>query len=180
MSPESLSHDFLLKQASISAVDSTSRVLTHLTAAILDAHEQYRQSLNKMCALMKIYETELGLCSGEDPMWLELIAIREETNRCKAALLALESRMQSICNLLEAVAQAAFVNGAEYAGICANERLLSAERQLKQATEHTSALESLVVELHKEAILSSANEETKEEKEKEGPKQHRVQKDAPK
>lgn len=45
------------------------------------------QSLNKMCALMKIYETELGLCSGEDPMWLELIAIREETNRCKAALL---------------------------------------------------------------------------------------------
>ncbi|KAH9385078.1 hypothetical protein HPB48_027113 [Haemaphysalis longicornis] len=41
INPEMLTHEFLIKQASIVAVEATCRVLIQLTAAILDAHEEY-------------------------------------------------------------------------------------------------------------------------------------------
>ncbi|KAK8759824.1 hypothetical protein V5799_028908 [Amblyomma americanum] len=111
--PESLSHEFLIKQASVIAVEAASRVLIQLTVAILDAHEEYCKSLHKLSSLINRFETEVGLCSGDDAFWMEMIAIRDETNRLKADVLSLESRMQSITSLVDAVAQAAFVNGAE-------------------------------------------------------------------
>lgn len=154
--PESLSHEFLIKQASIIAVEAASRVLIQMTVAILDAHEEYCKSLNKLSSLISRFETEVGLCSGDDAFWMEMIAIREETNRLKADVLSLESRMQSIASLVDAVAQTAFVNGAEYAGICANERLLSAERQIKSAAQKTTSLEDAVNRAHRDAVLSSA------------------------
>ncbi|XP_077521553.1 diablo IAP-binding mitochondrial protein-like [Amblyomma americanum] len=155
--PESLSHEFLIKQASVIAVEAASRVLIQLTVAILDAHEEYCKSLHKLSSLINRFETEVGLCSGDDAFWMEMIAIRDETNRLKADVLSLESRMQSITSLVDAVAQAAFVNGAEYAGISANERLLSAERQLKSAAQKTATLEDAVNRAHRDAVLSSAD-----------------------
>lgn len=155
--PEMLTHEFLIKQASIVAVEAASRVLIQLTAAILDAHEAYWKSLNKLSSLMKRFETEVGLCSGDDSIWLEMIAIREETNRLKADVLSLESRMQSVSGLMEAMAQTAFANGAEYAGICANERLLSAERQIKSAAQKTATLEDVLNKAHRDAVISGAD-----------------------
>lgn len=155
--PETLSHEFLIKQASIVAVEAASRVLIQLTAAILDAHEAYWESLNKLSSLLKRFETEVGLCSGDDAMWLEMIAIREETNRLKADVLSLESRMQSVSGLMDAMAQTAFANGAEYAGICANERLLSAERQIRSAARKTAILEDVLNRAHRDAVISGAD-----------------------
>lgn len=161
--PETLSHEFLIKQASVVAVEAASRVLIQLTAAILDAHEAYWKSLNKLSSLLKRFETEVGLCSGDDSIWLEMIAIREETNRLKADVLSLESRMQSVSGLMEAMAQTAFANGAEYAGICANERLLSAERQIRLAAQKTAVLEDILNSAHRDAVISGADKTDKAE-----------------
>ncbi|XP_065304345.1 diablo IAP-binding mitochondrial protein-like [Dermacentor albipictus] len=162
--PEMLSHEFLIKQASIVAVEAASRVLIQLTAAILDAHEAYWKSLNKLSSLLKRFETEVGLCSGDDSIWLEMIAIREETNRLKADVLSLESRMQSVTGLMEAIAQTAFANGAEYAGICANERLLSSERQIRSAAQKTATLEDVLNKAHRDAVISGADKADAPEK----------------
>lgn len=155
LDPATLSHEFLIKQASIAAVEATSRILMQLTAAVLDAHEAYCKSLNRMCSLMKTFETELGRCAGSDELWLELIAMREEANRLKANLVNLESRMQSVSNLVEAMAQTAFVNGAEYAGISANERLLSAQREIRSAAKRTASLEAVLNEAQKASIIAA-------------------------
>lgn len=163
--PEMLSHEFLIKQASIVAVEAASRVLIQLTAAILDAHEAYWKSLNKLSSLFTRFETEVGLCSGDDSIWLEMIAIREETNRLKADVLSLESRMQSVAALMEAVAQTAFANGSEYAGISANERLLSSERQIRSAAQKTATLEEVLNKAHRDAVLSGADKADMPEKE---------------
>ncbi|CAN7940980.1 unnamed protein product [Ixodes hexagonus] len=112
-----------------------------------------------MCSFMKTFETELGHCSGTDDMWLELIAIREEANRLKSNLIALESRMGTVCNLFEAMAQTAFVNGAEYAGISANERLLSAQRELNTAAKRTADLEMVFNEAQKASIISAVDKD---------------------
>lgn len=130
-----------------------------LTAAVLDAHEAYCKSLNRMCSFMKTFETELGRCAGSDEMWLELIAMREEANRLKADLINLESRMQSVSNLVEAMAQTAFVNGAEYAGISVNERLLSAQREMRSAAKRTASLEAVLNEAQKTSIISALDNE---------------------
>ncbi|KAH7940550.1 hypothetical protein HPB49_001769 [Dermacentor silvarum] len=163
--PEMLSHEFLIKQASIVAVEAASRVLIQLTAAILDAHEAYWKSLNKLSSLFMRFETEVGLCSGDDSIWLEMIAIREETNRLKADVLSLESRMQSVAALMEAVAQTAFANGSEYAGISANERLLSSERQIRSAAQKTATLEEVLNKAHRDAVLSGADKADMPDKE---------------
>nr|XP_037274590.1 uncharacterized protein LOC119167243 isoform X2 [Rhipicephalus microplus] len=120
-------------------------------------------SLNKLSSLLKRFETEVGLCSGDDSIWLEMIAIREETNRLKADVLSLESRMQSVSGLMEAMAQTAFANGAEYAGICANERLLSAERQIRLAAQKTAVLEDILNRAHRDAVISGADKTDKAE-----------------
>ncbi|XP_037274590.2 uncharacterized protein LOC119167243 isoform X2 [Rhipicephalus microplus] len=120
-------------------------------------------SLNKLSSLLKRFETEMGLCSGDDSIWLEMIAIREETNRLKADVLSLESRMQSVSGLMEAMAQTAFANGAEYAGICANERLLSAERQIRLAAQKTAMLEDILNRAHRDAVISGADKTDKAE-----------------
>lgn len=164
INPEMLSHEFLIKQASIVAVEATCRVLIQLTAAILDAHEEYCKSLNKLSGLLKRFETEVGLCSGDDAMWMELIAAREEANSHKARLLSLESRMYSVTGLLEAMAQTAFANGAEYAGISVNERLLSAEREIKTAAQKTASLEDVLNRAHRDAVLSSVDKIDAEDK----------------
>lgn len=165
INPELLSHEFLIKQASIVAVEATCRVLIQLTAAILDAHEEYCKSLNKLSGLLKRFETEVGLCSGDDAMWMELIAAREEANSHKARVLSLESRMNSVTGLLEAMAQTAFANGAEYAGVCVNERLLSAEREIKTAAQKTASLEDVLNRAHRDAVLSSVEKTDVQEKE---------------
>lgn len=164
INPEMLSHEFLIKQASIVAVEATCRVLIQLTAAILDAHEEYCKSLNRLSGLLKRFETEVGLCSGDDAMWMELIAAREEANSHKAHLLSLESRMHSVTGLLEAMAQTAFANGAEYAGVCVNERLLSAEREIKTAAQKTASLEDVLNRAHRDAVLSSVDKVDAEDK----------------
>ncbi|XP_077536479.1 diablo IAP-binding mitochondrial protein-like isoform X2 [Haemaphysalis longicornis] len=157
INPEMLTHEFLIKQASIVAVEATCRVLIQLTAAILDAHEEYCKSLNKLSGLLKRFETEVGLCSGDDAMWMELIAARGEANDNKARVLSLESRLQSVTGLLEAMAETAFANGAEYAGVCVNERLLSAEREIKTAAQKTASLEDDLNRAHRDAVLSSVD-----------------------
>lgn len=90
-------------------------------------------------------------------MWMELIAAREEANGNKARVLSLQSRLQSVTGLLEAMAQTAFANGAEYAGICVNERLLSAEREIKTAAQKTASLEDVLNRAHRDAVLSSVD-----------------------
>ncbi|XP_077537475.1 uncharacterized protein LOC144149697 isoform X1 [Haemaphysalis longicornis] len=120
----------------------------------LDAYEEYCKSLNKLSGLLKRFETEVGLYSGDYAMWKELIAAREEVKGKKARVLSLESRLHSVTGLLEAMAQTTFANGAEYAGVCMNERLLSAEREIKTAAKKTASLEDVLNRAHRDAVLS--------------------------
>ncbi|KAL1418950.1 hypothetical protein MTO96_005491 [Rhipicephalus appendiculatus] len=161
--PETLSHEFLIKQASVVAVEAASRVLIQLTAAILDAHEAYWKSLNKLSSLLKRFETEVGLCSGDDSIWLEMITIREETNRLKADVLSLESRMQSVSGLMEAMAQTAFANGANTPASAPTNASSLPERQIRSAAQKTAILEDVLNRAHRDAIISGADKADKAE-----------------
>lgn len=158
-----LTHDFLLKQASAVAADAVARILTELTTAIEDVHEEYCESMIRLLSLMQNNSKQLSNCSGQDELWLELIAVRSQTRDLKAKAAALESRLRSVSDLVEALAQVAFVNGAEYAGIAVNERMMSAERHVRESARRVAELERELGETEKSIILAGDDAQDKGE-----------------
>ncbi|XP_064484380.1 uncharacterized protein LOC135397016 [Ornithodoros turicata] len=159
---KALTHRFLLKQASALAIDAIARILTELTTAITDVHDEYIESMTQLLVLMNNYSEYLSNCSGEDELWLEVIAVRSRVAELKAKSIALQSRLRSMSDLVEAAAQVAFVNGADYAGISANERLMSAEQHIRASARRVAALEKELLEAEKNIILSSDAKEAQE------------------
>ncbi|KAH9385077.1 hypothetical protein HPB48_027112 [Haemaphysalis longicornis] len=82
-------------------------------------------------------------------MWKELIAARGEAKGNKARVLRHRP--------LGSHGETTFANGAEYAGVCVNERLLSAEREIKTAAQKTASLEDDLNRAHRDAVLSSVD-----------------------
>ncbi|XP_076315427.1 diablo IAP-binding mitochondrial protein-like isoform X2 [Tachypleus tridentatus] len=95
-----LSHEFLIKQACVCMVESATRVVTHVTQAILDGQEEYIQALEKLLSLM---EYNIGVPVNpikEDDIWQDIIAARSEVQEKNKKLVDLQSKMMSVENLI--------------------------------------------------------------------------------
>ncbi|XP_022249182.1 uncharacterized protein LOC106465210 isoform X2 [Limulus polyphemus] len=152
-----LSHEFLIKQACVCMVESATCVVTHVTQAILDGQEEYIQALEKLLTLM---EYNIGAPVNpviEDDIWQDIIAARSEVHEKNKKLIDLQSKMMSVENLINSAAETAFNAGAEYAGIVANEHLLSAKQQIKLSESKLRDLEAEVLRLKKQAVSETSS-----------------------
>ncbi|KAK3580905.1 hypothetical protein CHS0354_008195 [Potamilus streckersoni] len=160
--PSKLSTEYLIKSASVATVDSASALLTQTTVALVQAEKEYVQALFALTVLIEYKLKILGDETEENRIWNLIIEARALVKQAKLKKDNLELLMSIVKNLMTSAAEAAYLSGAEYAGISAGERLHSAERHVSAMSESEAAEAKL-----QEVQIRSIGVETKHAEDKE-------------
>ncbi|KAL3841326.1 hypothetical protein ACJMK2_019488 [Sinanodonta woodiana] len=160
--PSKLSTEYLIKSASMATVDSASALLTQTTVAFVQAEKEYAQALFALAVLIEYRLKILGDETEESRIWSLIIEARALVSQAKLKKDNLELLMSIVKNLMTSAAEAAYLSGAEYAGISAGERLHSAERHVAAMSESEAARAKL-----QEIEVRSIDVETKHAENKE-------------
>ncbi|XP_071100240.1 diablo IAP-binding mitochondrial protein-like [Haliotis cracherodii] len=152
--PTTLTHSYLIKNASTVAMDASSTVLSQVVASIIHTEKEYTQTMEELSELLEFQLQVLGHGSPqEQQVWDDIIATRDRLTTIKQTQQDLETLYTSVEKLMDASGEVAFFAGAQYATTCTGERLYSAKSHIaevkaasKQAEDSLNLLEVKVIE----------------------------------
>ncbi|PNF41925.1 hypothetical protein B7P43_G14828 [Cryptotermes secundus] len=140
-SPQKLTSEYLISQASTSTVSATQQLLTLTLAAISDTAKMYRKCMEQlMCTMDECLLTQ-GPEAASLELWDEVVAMRVKVEDCKQRLQELTSFMEYVDKLATAAAETAFLGGAEHMSTVMCESLNSAHAKLAAEYDKTRAKE---------------------------------------
>lgn len=124
-----LSHKTLVRQSCQLGVDSVTRILCETVAAYQDAHDKYRNLLDRLIDSLEFSRTAEGV--QQELLDCKLIMMRAEMEEMKGRIMELECFLGSIQRLSDSMAETAFLGNAEYHSVAMSERLDSALREVR-------------------------------------------------
>lgn len=141
-SPQKLTSEYLISQASTSTVSTTQQLLTLTLAAISDTAKMYRESMEQLMCTMDECLLIQGPEAASAELWDQVVAMRVKVEDCKQRLQELTSFMEYVDKLATSAAETAFLGGAEHMSTVMCESLNSAHAKLAAEYDKTRAKET--------------------------------------
>ena len=152
---EHLNHMYLIKNASLSCIDSASSLLTQTTQNLIDLELQYTEALERLIALFDMSLKYKNNEFQQRQIWEAMVEVRHEVSRLKRERQEMEAMMRSAETMLNSAADAAMLAGAHYASTAAVERVFSAKTNLRIPQEKRLATETLLARTEAKLIAES-------------------------
>jgi hypothetical protein len=130
--PPPLTHQFVLKQASVLSVEAVSRVLTHTVIALQEQNTCYCEMLRELIGIFELGGDGLPLVMTSQQIYEKMVSLKSQINSEKKAVQELHLLFIYVQKLMDAAAETSFLVGADYASVQASERLRSAEREVQK------------------------------------------------
>ncbi|XP_067654999.1 diablo IAP-binding mitochondrial protein-like [Haliotis asinina] len=163
--PTTLTHSYLIKNASAVAMDASSTVLTQVVASIIQTEKEYKETMDELSELLEFQLQVMGHGSPqEQQVWDEIIATRDRLAAIKQTQQDLQSLYASVEKLMDASGEVAFFAGAQYATTCTGERLYSAKTHINEAKAASKHAEELLNRLEVKVIEETSKQEEKMKK----------------
>ncbi|KAL5007273.1 hypothetical protein ScPMuIL_016079 [Solemya velum] len=147
-----LTHDFLIRNASAVVVDYVGCVLTQTTMALADSLTAYAKAIWVLITLMEYRLSVLGNPQDEDKMAELILEARDKVTKAKEHKQDLDMLMSSVQRLVTTAAEVSYIAGAEYATTCASERLQSAASYVFTSRATAEEAEAKLVEMQLQVI----------------------------
>ncbi|XP_014287155.1 diablo IAP-binding mitochondrial protein isoform X2 [Halyomorpha halys] len=152
ISPQALTHEFLLKQSSGIAASAVAQLLHYTVAAYVDIANNYMKMLNKQISLTEEFLSRIGDTSAEEKLSDSIIGCRIETKELKEKFSNLESLMVYIEELVNSTTQASFLAGADYYSLSLCEQLNAAKREIQTTKKSVETTEQDYLSVELQAI----------------------------
>lgn len=140
-SPQKLTSEYLISQASVSTISATQQLLTLTLAAIFDTANVYRECMEKLMRLMDESLQVNGVDDAYAELWDQVVAMRIKVGDCKQRLQELSSFMEYVDKLATSAAETAYIGGAEHMSTIMCETLNSVHTKLEAEYDKTKAKE---------------------------------------
>ncbi|XP_064601064.1 uncharacterized protein LOC135467230 [Liolophura sinensis] len=166
-----LTHSYLIRNACALSIDSASALFHQTLIALLDAEKDYAEAVYVLISLLDFHLSALNFDEKEqNKIWDLIVNQKQLVNEKKANKQELELLFLSVENVLNSLAQAAFLAGAEVSAIRTGEELFSCQSHLRQARELSSQAEQKLTEMDVKVIhVTSEHEEKKKKDQSETP-----------
>ncbi|XP_034836060.1 uncharacterized protein [Maniola hyperantus] len=158
--PDSLEHDFLIRQATTVSVNAATQLLTVTLVAVQDTSERLREALAKEICLVK-QALEWGDNGTPPHHWDQLVAVRGSLCDLNHNLRTLFSYMDYAEKLATTAAEISYLSGNIAASDAICERIDHACRACNAQKQLTHELQQESLELQQQAILNAPHLEEK-------------------
>jgi len=153
--PKSLTHEFLIKQASSVSTNAASQLLMTTANAIVSVGENYRVALLAYIAILEEIQT-VGSGAGNAQELSDLaIERRADVNDYKLQLTELEGMFEYVEKLVNSTAEVAFLAGSEFLSSSLTEKLHSTKSELSVKRKEIEVLEGEIVNKMAYVIVES-------------------------
>lgn len=164
ISPESLTHEFLLKQSSGAAASAVAQFLHYAVTAYIDIANSYMKILNKQIDLIEEFLSRLGDPTAEEQLTDSIIEGRNLMKEEKEKFANLQSLFIYIEDLVGSTTQASFLAGADYFALSLSEQLSAAKREIQLTKKSVETLEQTYLSTELQAIEKERKKEDKDGK----------------
>ncbi|XP_023951372.1 uncharacterized protein LOC112055474 [Bicyclus anynana] len=158
--PDTLEHEFLIRQATTVSVNAATQLLTVTLVAVQDTSERLRDALTKEICLVK-QALEWGDEGTPPHHWDQLVAIRGSLCDLKHNLRTLFSYMDYAEKLATTAAEISYLSGNIAASDAICERIDHACRACNTQKQLTHELQQESLELQQQAIINAPHLEDK-------------------
>ncbi|XP_057694911.1 diablo IAP-binding mitochondrial protein-like isoform X1 [Corythoichthys intestinalis] len=155
---EHLSHDALIRRATLLLTDGTGTLLSQSTYALVDALEAYTKAVHTRIALQRRYMTSLGkLTSAEEDSLQQAIfeqkaEVNEHLDECKR----FETTWIKAVNLCKIAAEVAYASGSEQASVTLTANIQLMQSHADQAQQAAAAVDKKLAETKVDEIQRMA------------------------
>ncbi|KAL7299995.1 hypothetical protein TKK_0007309 [Trichogramma kaykai] len=146
-----LSYDYLIKQSTLSAVNSASQALTLTYSAIESNSKDYRVLLARLIALMN----EAIMHPVTDSHWDEILEIRYQMQEKKKIIMQFILYMEYVHKMAEAASEISFLAGMDNLSTTLTQRIDDALGKIEFEKSNNSKLEEEYTKVQEETIKSS-------------------------
>ncbi|OWF41676.1 uncharacterized protein LOC110462100 [Mizuhopecten yessoensis] len=167
-----LTTEYLLRNASLSSLDSALRLLSVTTVALSDVEKEYARWAFVLVKFMKVRLTVLGKPGEEERVWDLILQTRHKLGELKQRRLDLTLLYQTVITMVSAAAEAALIAGIEYQVSSANEAMQSSQLSLKGIQDTSLEAEKELTNIQVETIAKETKHAEAEEKKKEKKKEN--------
>ncbi|CAH1388835.1 unnamed protein product [Nezara viridula] len=165
VSPQSLTHEFLLKQSSGVAVSAVAQLLHCTVAAYIDVANSYKKILNKQIDLIEEFLSRIGDSLAEEQLSDSIIECRNLMKEEKEKFTNLESLFVYIEDLVNSTTQASFLAGADYYSLSLCEQLSAAKREIQIIKKSVESIEQNYLSTELQAIEKERKKKDKGDQE---------------
>jgi len=148
-----LTHQFLLKQASVLSVEAVSRVLTHTVIALQEENASYCEKLKDLIGIYEMGGDGLPLVMTSQQHYQQMVELKSQVTVDKKAVQELHLLFVYVQKLMDAAAETSFLVGADYASVQASERLHAGEREVEKEFREREQLEAELLRAEADHVI---------------------------
>ncbi|XP_069132693.1 diablo IAP-binding mitochondrial protein-like [Argopecten irradians] len=166
--PSTLTTEYLLRNASLTSLDSTLRLLSVTTVALSDIEKEYARWTFVLIKFMKFRLTVLDKPKEEEHVWDMILQTRHKLSELKERRRDLTLLYQTVVTMVSSAAEAALISGVEYQVSSANEAMQSSQMYLRGVQEASLEAEKEMTDIQVETIAKESKHAEEEEKKSQG------------
>ncbi|KAJ8687029.1 hypothetical protein QAD02_022823 [Eretmocerus hayati] len=153
-------YDYLIKQSTVSAVNSASQALTVTYAAVEATSVEYRELLTRLIVLMN----EATMHEVSNSHWDEIVRIRNEMQLKKQMLVKFIGYMEYVHKMAEAASEVSFLAGMDNLSSTLIQRIDDALMKIHGEEANNTQLENEYVRVQEESVKSHRKINQREDK----------------
>ncbi|XP_060072399.1 uncharacterized protein LOC132552261 [Ylistrum balloti] len=162
--PSTLTTEYLLRNASLTSLDSTIKLLSVTTVALSDVEKEYARWTFVLVKFMKFRLTVLGKPEEEERVFDMILQTRSKLTELKERRRDLTLLYQTVTTMVSAAAEAALISGVGYQVSSANEAMQSSQVYLRGVQETSLEAEKEMTDIQVETIEKESKHAEEKEK----------------
>ncbi|XP_076685929.1 uncharacterized protein LOC143377959 [Andrena cerasifolii] len=155
---KTLTHEYMIQQSTIDAVNSATQILTVAYTAIIRTSNEYKGLLNELISLSR----ETLQYNVSDRHWDMIVELRSEVQSKKEILTKLTGYVDYVHKMAEAASEMSYLSGMDNLSISLSQRIDDALRNIKEEVALVTVLEQEYCDVQEQCIRHSSKTNSNE------------------
>ncbi|XP_076246857.1 uncharacterized protein LOC143186897 [Calliopsis andreniformis] len=149
-----LTHEYMIQQSTIDALNSTTQILTIAYTAIIRTSDEYKALLNELISLTR----ETSMFTVGDEHWDMIIELRSKVQNKEQMLTNLTGYVQYIHKMAVAVSEICYLSGMDNLSFTLSQQVDDIIKKVQEEVDNITKLEQEYCNVHEECIKNFQKE----------------------